>query len=155
MIKRRKLTVLACSLAGVLALAGPAAADTTIRLTVGPLPIPNVPVEVCVSQSDAPEDVDECVSTPAGESISLTVVVTVDTPAVVVTPPTITPIACPAGTSGVAAQVFTGSAEVTVGGSVTVVGDDGTPVTIPIEDVVGDAGQTLTVYACVGVSPGL
>ena len=98
---------------------------------------------------------DECVSTPAGESISLTVVVTVDTPEVMVAPPTVTPIACPAGTSGVAAQVFTGSAEATVGGSVTVVGDDGTPVTIPIKDAVGDAGQTLTVYACVGVSPGL
>ena len=142
------------SFAGVVALAGTAIADTTVTLTVGPVPIPNVPIEVCVTQTDIPDEVNECVTTPAGESVTLTVIVTVETPEPVLVPPAVTPIACPAGTQGVAAHVFTGSANVTIGGSVTVV-VDGMPVTLPIEQVVALAGQTLTVFACAGLSPGL
>ncbi len=154
MTKLRKVALAVGSFAGVLALAGTAVADTTVRLTVGPVPIPDVPVEVCVTQTDVPGGLDECVETPAGESVSLTVIVNVETPETAVVPPTVTPIACPAGTQGVAAQVFTGSASATIGGSVTVV-VDGTPVTIPIDQVVAPAGQTLTVFACAGLSPGV
>ena len=142
------------SLVGVLALAGTAVADTTVGLTVGPVPIPEVPVEVCVTQTDVPGGLNECVETPAGESVSLTVNVNVETPEADLVPPTVTPIACPAGTQGVAAQVFTGSATVTIGGSVTVM-VDGTPVTVPIDQVVAPAGQTLNVFACAGLSPGV
>ena len=154
MTRLRKVAVAVGSFAGVVALAGTAVADTTVTLTVGPVPIPNVPIEVCLTQTDVPDGVNECVTTPAGESVSLTVIVTVETPEPVLAPPTVTPIACPAGTQGVAAQVFTGSAHVTIGGSVTVV-VDGMPVTLPIEQVVALAGQTLTVFACAGLSPGL
>ena len=93
--------------------------------------------------------------TGAGQSISLTVVVHVETPGAVVVPPAVTPIACPAGTEGVAAKVFTGSGQATVGGFVTVVLNNGTPVTIPIAEVIAAGGQTLTVFACAGLSPGV
>lgn len=149
----RLTKLMLAALVSVLALGGTAHADTTVELTVGPVPIPDVPVEVCVTQSDVPDGVDECVETPAGESVSLTVIVTVNTPEPVLVPPTITPIECPAGTEGVAAKVFAGSAEVTIGGSVTVVLDDGEPVVIPIEEVVVAGGQTVTVFACAGVEP--
>lgn len=154
MTKLRKAAVAVGSFAGVLALAGTAVADTTVRVTVGPIPIPEVPVQVCVTQTDVPGGVNECVDTPAGESVSLTVIVDVETPEAAVVPPTVTPIACPAGTQGAAAQVFTGSASATIGGSVTVV-VDGTPVTVPIDQVLSPAGQTLTVFACAGLSPGV
>ncbi len=155
MSRFRRLPLAAVPLVGVLALAGPALAGTTVRATVGPVPIPDVPVEVCVTQTDLPEPVNECATTPAGESISLTVVVTVDTPEPVLVPPSVNPVACPAGTEGVAAKVFTGSAAATIGGSVTVIVDGGTPVTVPINEVIAGGGQTLTVLACGGISPGL
>lgn len=152
MQKLKKLPLTAAIFAAVLALAAPASADTTIELTVGPVAIPTVPVEVCVNQNDVP--VNECVETPPAQTVSLTVIVEVNTPDPVVTPPTVTPIDCPAGTQGVAAQVFTGSAEVTIGASVTIV-VNGQPTTIPIDEVVALGGQTVTVFACAGVTPGL
>lgn len=155
MTKLRTLAGALATYAAVMALAGTALADTTVTVNVGPIPIPNVPVEVCVTQTDVPGAVNECVSTPAGDSVSLTVVVHVDTPGLVVVPPTVTPIACPAGTQGVAAQVFTGSAGATIGGFVTVALNGGAPVTIPIAQVIAAGAQTLTVFACAGLSPGV
>lgn len=155
MTKLKRLAMALGTYGGVMALAGTALADTTVRVTVGPIPIPNVPVEVCVTQTDVPTGVNRCVTTPAGQSVSLTVVVHVETPQPVVVPPAVTPIACPAGTQGVAAQVFTGSGQATVSGSVTVVLNNGTPVTIPIAEVIAAGGQTLTVFACAGLSPGV
>lgn len=152
MLKRLLMT--AASFVAVLALAGPAFADPTITLTVGPVVIPDVPVEICITDTDLPEPIDECVTTPPGESVTLTVVVTVQTPEPVVVPPAVTPIACPAGTEGVAVRVFTGSVAVAIGGTVTVI-VDGTPVVVPIDEVIAGGGQTLTVFACAGLSPGL
>ncbi len=71
---------------------------------------------------------------------------------------TITPIECPAGTEGVALQVDTGNADTTIGGSVTItLVVDGTVVTeaIPVDEVVAGPDQTVTVFACAGVEPGL
>ncbi len=79
----------------------------------------------------------------------------VKTPGLVVVPPAVTPIPCPPGTQGVAAQVFTGSARATIGGFVTVVLNDGSPVRVPIDEVVATGGQSLTVFACAGLSPGV
>ena len=152
MQKFRTLPLIGGIFAAVLTMAAPALADTTVQLTVGPVAIPNAPVEVCVDQNDVP--VDDCVETPPAQSVSLTVIVNVDTPEPVVSPPTITPIECPAGTEGVALQVFTGSAEATIGGFVTIV-VNGAPTTIPVDEVVALGGQTVTVFACAGVSPGL
>lgn len=86
--------------------------------------------------------------------MSLTVTVHVDTPDPVLVPPTVTPIACPLGTQGVGARVFSGSASAIVSGFVTVVLDDGVPVTVQIDEVVLVGGQTLTVFACAGLTPG-
>jgi hypothetical protein len=155
MTKLRTLAGAACAYAGVIALAGTALADTTVTANLGPIPIPNVPAQICITQSDVPGGVNECVTTPPGQSVSLTIVVHVETPEVVIAPPAVTPIPCPAGTQGVAAKVFTGSAEASIGGSVTVVLNGRVPLTIPIEEVIAAAGQTLTVYACAGVTPGL
>lgn len=150
----RRFALTAVSLVSILALAGPALADTTVTLTVGPVPIPEVPVEVCITQTDLPDPINECVTTPPADTLTLTVVVTVETPEPVLVPPAVTPIACPAGTEGVAVQVFTGSAAAAIGGSVTVI-INGEAVTVPIAEVIAPAGQTLTVLACVGISPGL
>ncbi|MBW3645560.1 MAG: hypothetical protein KY441_08660 [Actinobacteria bacterium] len=70
----------------------------------------------------------------------------------------ITPLECPAGTEGVALQVDTGDADTTIGGSVTItLVVDGTVVTetIPVDEGVAGPGQTVTVFACAGVEPGL
>ena len=142
------------SLLGVSALAGPAFAATTVSATVGPVPIPKVPVEVCVSQTGLADPVEECLTTPPAQSVSLKVVATVETPGATVVLPKIIPVPCPAGTQGVAAQVSTGSAEVKIAGSVKVV-VNGVPVVIPIDQVVAPASQTVTIYACAGISPGL
>ncbi len=150
----RKLGVALTSFIAVLALAGTALADTTVTLTVGPVALPNVPVEICVDQTDLPDPLDECVTAPPAQSVSLTVIVHVDTPTPVLVPPTITPIPCPAGTQGVAARVSTGSAGATIGGFVTVI-VNGTPVTIRIDEVVAGGGQTVTIFACAGLSPGV
>jgi hypothetical protein len=155
MTRLRLLAVAGTALGAVVALAGAALADTTVSVTVGPVPLPDVPVEICVTQTDVSGGVDECVASPAGKSVSLTVVVHTDTPQPALNPPTLTPIPCPSGTNGVAAEVFTGSAEATISGFVTLVLNDGTPLTIPIDEVVAVGGQTLTVFACAGLSPGV
>lgn len=155
-MKLRKLAVAVGALVGVLALTGSALADTTVTATAGPVTIPRVPVNVCVVQGDIP--LNECVQTPAAQTVTLTVVVNVPTPSLVLVPPTITPAQCPAGTEGVALRVNTGSAGATIGGSVTVTAVvNGMPVTqtIPINQVVAGPNQTVTVFACAGVAPGL
>lgn len=154
----RRVAVVLGSLLGVVALSGPAFAATTITATVGPVAVPAAPVEICVVQTDVPEAGDECVTTPEVLTVALTVVVHLETPEPEVTPPTVTPIDCPAGTQGVALRVDTAEDEATVGGFVTVtLVVDGTVVTqtIPIDQVVVGPGQTVTVFACAGVEPGV
>lgn len=151
----KRVAIAASAFVAVLALAGTASADTGLTLTVGPALIPSVPVQVCLTQSDVPGGVNNCVSTPPAQSVSLTVNVQVATPSPVIVPPAITPVSCPAGTQGIAAKVFSGSVNVTISGSVTVVLNNGTPVTTPISQVVAAGGQTLTIFACAGISPGV
>lgn len=155
-MKLRKFAVAVGTLIGVLALTGSALAATTVTATAGPVTIPAVPVNVCVVQGDIP--LNECVQTPGAQTVTLTVVVNVPTPTVALVPPTITPAQCPAGTQGVALRVNTGSAGATIGGSVTVTAVlNGMPVTqtIPINQAVAGPNQTVTVFACAGVTPGL
>ena len=156
MMKLRRVTAAVGTFIGVLALTGSALADTTLTVTVGPVTVPGVPIEVCVVQGDVP--VNECVETPGAQTVTLTVAVQVPTPTLVVVPPTITPAQCPAGTQGVALKVNTGSAGATIGGSVTVtVVVNGVPTTqtIPINQVIAGPNQTVTVFACAGVQPGV
>ncbi len=154
----RRFTAAVGTFLGVLALAGSALADTTVTATVGPVTVPRVPAEVCVIQTDVTPALNECVQTPAAQTVTLNVVVQVPTPKLVLVPPTITPAQCPAGTEGVALKVNTGSAGATIGGSVTVsLVVNGEPVTqtIPINQVVAGPNQTVTVFACAGLAPGV
>ena len=139
-------------LLGALSLTGPALAATTVSATVGPVPVPGVPVEICVVQSDA--GVNECVTGPGAQTVTLTVAVTVGNVAPVIVPPTVTPAQCPAGTEGVALKVNTGTAGATISGVVTV-SVNGQAVTIPINETVVGPNQTVTVFACAGVAPGV
>ena len=149
----RIMSLLVAAFAAVLALAGPALADTTVKLTVGPVPVPKVPVKVCI-ETDGADPLDECVTTPAGDSVSLTIKARVKSVDPVVVKPSVTPVACPAGTNGVAAKVVTGSAETAIGGFVKVK-VNGTTTKVPVDQVVAGANQTVTVFACAGVSPGV
>lgn len=147
----RLIAVTAC-LFGVLSLSSSALAATTLTATVGPVPVPGLPVQVCVVQSDA--GVNECVTGPAAQTVTLTVVVNVGNVTPVLVPPTITPAQCPAGTEGVALKVNTGTAGATIAGSVTII-VNGQPTTIPINETVVAPNQTVTVFACAGVAPGI
>lgn len=145
---------------GILALTGSALADTTVTASVGPVTIPGVPVQVCVVQTDVTPPVNECVTTPGAVTVDANVVVHVPTPAAAVTPPTITPVQCPAGTEGVALKVNTGGAALTnIGGTVVVnVLVDGVPSQQAISVgpiAVAGPNQTVTLFACAGVSPGV
>ena len=134
---------------GLFGLAGPASAATSITATVGPVLVPGVPVSACIASSSPP--VNECVSTPPAQTVTLGVTVTLNTVSALIGLPTITPVACPAGTSGVALKVNAGSDSVTVSGSVTVT-VNGAPTTIALDPTVAVAGKTVTLYACAGVS---
>jgi hypothetical protein len=142
---------------GVLGLTGSALADTTVKATAGPVTIQGVPVEVCVVQNEA--GVRQCVATPAAVLVWLEVIVHIPTPTANITPPTITRVQCPAGTQGVALQVNTGGADVTIGGTVgsvqAIPPNVSTTIAVPTTTVAGPTPQTVTVFACAGVSPGL
>lgn len=125
---------------------GTAFADTSVTATVGPVTIPSVPVSACVSVLG----VAKCVATPPAQTVKLTVTATSATPSIAVTRPTITPIPCPAGTSGVAAAVSTGSTIVTVTGAVTVNLAGLPPITVPVAPTVALPNKTVKVYACTG-----
>jgi hypothetical protein len=151
MFKLKMLGLTVGALLGTVALAGTAFAATDATLKVGPVPIPSVPVELCVSQTDVPLP-GTCVSTPSGQSVSLLVNAKVLTPTVGVVPPTIRQVPCPGGTEGVAAQVTTGSAAATVGGSASIGVNGGAPITVPVAPTVATAGKAVTVFACAGLS---
>ena len=88
MIKLNKVAMVIGSFVAVLALAGTAGTDGGSNFTVGPVPVPGVPVQVCLNQSDVPGGVNNCVSTPAAQSVSLTANVQLATPSpVFVLPP--------------------------------------------------------------------
>ncbi len=151
-MKRLTRMTAAAVIALIYALGGDALAATTVSATLGPIPVPAVPVSICVDATDPP--ISECVSTPPTQTVTLSVTVAVDDPAPAVVPPAVVPIPCPAGTQGVALQIFSGTVSATISGSVTVT-VDATPTVIPIGTVVTTPDQTVTIYACAGVSPGV
>ncbi|MHA6795042.1 hypothetical protein ACVGVM_16235 [Pseudonocardia bannensis] len=153
MSKFHGFAVAISSVVGALALAGTASAGTAASLAVGPVPIPDVPVQVCISQTDVPGGAG-CVGTPAGRSVSLVVNVQSATSGPVVVPPSVVRSECPTGTQGVAARVSTGSVSgAAISGAATVTLNNGSPVMVPVNRVVAGSGQTLTIFACSGVSP--
>lgn len=126
-------------LALVTSLAGPAlAASETISASVGPVAIPEVPVEICVG--------DECQTTPPVDSASIALEAMFDVDAG--DPPTITQDECPEGQSGLALVVNTGSASATVSGTVTVSLPDGSTETIPVGPVTVGGSESVTVSVC-------
>ncbi|WP_042386502.1 hypothetical protein [Streptacidiphilus melanogenes] len=107
------------------------AAEDTLSLSVGPVPVPNVPVSVCLDSS--------CVATPPLTSVSLTVAAGVrhgPLPVVV-----LTAAACPAGGKGVAISVTSlAPVTVTVSASVSGITTAGGPLRVPL----GPVTQQLT-----------
>ena len=104
----------------------PAFADThSVSLTLGPAPLPQVPVSACIDTT--------CVSTPALTGAMLTATVTVTgspLPLVILTPAT-----CPGAGQGIAIEVSSlRPVTVTISGSVAGTTPSG-PVTIPVGPV--------------------
>ncbi len=124
---RAVLTVASLALGALpLALPTPAFADThSVSLTLGPVPLPQVPISACVDTT--------CVSTPALTSATLTATASVTggpLPLVL-----LTPASCPTGSLGIGVQVSSlKPVTVTVGGSVSGTTTNG-PVTIPLGPV--------------------
>ena len=145
----RSVPVVVAAVGCCVVLSGTAVADAAVSTTVGPVAIPSVPLSLCVA---APGVSNKCVPTPSAQSVTLTVSATALTPAAGVTPPSITKIACPAGTSGAAAEVAAGSATATVTGSVGVTVTGLSPITLPVAPAVAAPGRTVKVSACTGAS---
>lgn len=97
---RRRLVVGALASAALLAgSAGSALGATkTASADVGPVPVPNVPVQVCVGS--------DCVSTPPLGSVRLRAAVALTTGSLLSLPPIVMPGSCPAGQQGVALRVI-------------------------------------------------
>jgi hypothetical protein len=145
----RSVPVVVAAIGCCVALSGTAVADTAVSTTIGPVTIPSVPLSLCITVPGVP---NKCVPTPSARSVTLTVSATALTPAAGTTPPTITKVACPAGTSGAAAEVATGSSTVTVVGTAAVTVTGLSPITLPIAPAVATPGRTVKVYACTGAS---
>ena len=117
------------------------AATTTVSASAGPVTVPGVPLSVCVN--------GHCVSTPAAQTVSLSITATATNNPVVV-PPLVVPVACPPGQRGVGFAVSSISGgTVSVSGAV-IVSVNGTPTAIPVGPISGPAvpGQTTTITAC-------
>lgn len=139
---RKSMLVGAALVAALLALSGTASAAVPVKLSLGPVPVPSVPLEVCVGGT--------CTSTPPAQSVSLVLTAEAAKPGVVVTPPTITPSTCPGGAVGLAAKVIPGSAGAKVTGSVEVAVNGGSPVTVPVDLTLNPGTPPATISACVG-----
>ncbi|MCW7944427.1 hypothetical protein AAW14_20990 [Streptomyces hygroscopicus] len=111
---------------GALPFAAPApafAASHSVGLTVGPVPIPQVPLSACIDTT--------CVSTPPLNSVKLTTTATVNGLAL----PVLTAASCPNGGQGAAIRVSSLTpTTVTISGSVTGTSSSG-PVNIPLGPV--------------------
>lgn len=125
-------------------LSGNALAATTVSLTAGPIPLPNIPVKACINAN--------CVSTPPLSTVKLTVdaSVTLNLSLGSLTSilPTITAAACPNGETGVALDVTTGAAAVTLGGTITGTIENGMTYTQTLAQVTVPPGRHLTISAC-------
>jgi hypothetical protein len=149
MFRRILLTVLAAA-AGLLVLAGSASALPSlpavplppVKATVGPIPLPKVPLQVCVGST--------CVDTPAATSLKLDIGVKVATPGLVLVPPTVLPVPCPGGALGAGVKVTAGSAGAVLSGKVTVTASGAPPVVVPLDKTLAAGSPPLTINACVG-----
>ena len=139
-LRRFSLVTSVAAAVMLIAMSGQALAVTkTLSASLGPIPLPNVPAQVCVDGT--------CQSTPALSEVLLDVRVRVDVDAG--TLPTITPGTCPAGQTGLALVITTGTTGVTVSGSVTGKLPNGAPINIPVGPItVGAMGQTVTIRVC-------
>lgn len=128
--KRVVMTTAAVAL-GALPFAAPAPAfadSHSVTLTVGPVPVPNVPLSACIDTT--------CVSTPPLKTVKLTTTVTVNGGAL----PTLTPASCPNGGLGAAIRISSLTpSTVTISGSVSGTSSSG-PVNIPLGPVTGQVG---------------
>ena len=139
---RKSLLIGVAMVAALLALAGTASAAIPIRVALGPVPVPSAPLQVCVGSN--------CVDVTTPQSVSLVVTATVSRPGLGVIPPTVLPVACPAGTRGLAVRVTPGSLGVDLDGSVTVAVTGSTPVTVPIDLTLSPGARPVTISACSG-----
>lgn len=141
----RKITLAAVVMAACsLALAGTAQAQTrTVSGSVGPVAVPNVPVQVCVGTT--------CQNAPALSTVGLAVTASADAGGAL---PTITPSSCSSG-SGAVLVVKGGSTATTVGGTVNGTLSNGSAFTQPIGPVTVAPNGTTTVGACTTTAPGL
>jgi len=135
---RKLAPAVAAAVLGVLSLAAASPASAaTVSTSIGPIPVPSVPVSVCVNSS--------CVTTPAATSITLNATVTAHGP----TLPLITPGSCPAGSTGAAFTIDALGAAITVGGSVSGTSTGGSSFSIPIGPyTVGASTPGVSVSAC-------
>ncbi len=142
---RLRLVFAGAVLGASLAVAGAAQAEPqSISGSVGPVPVPNVPVQVCVDST--------CEQTPALGSVGLTVNAAANGTGVL---PTVVPGSCPSGT-GAALVVTGGAAGAVVTGTVKVTLPNGTQFEQPIGAPINVApNTTTTVSACTAAANGL
>ncbi|WP_029890332.1 hypothetical protein [Polycyclovorans algicola] len=111
--------------------------NESVSLSAGPVPIPDVPVTVCVG--------GQCVSTPALSSVALELVASVQADAAL---PVIVAGSCPQGQTGVALSVVTSSASTVLETNLS-----GQLGMMQLERMIGPfdlgaEGRTVTVTAC-------
>lgn len=125
-----------------MAVAGPVSAET-VSATVNPVPVGNVPVQVCVNTT--------CTNTPPLSTVGLNATATANNATSL---PVITPGTCASGTGGTLV-VEGGSSGATVEGVVTGTLPDGSGFSQPIPPVTVAPGGTTTISACTTSAPSL
>src|SRR5262249_23486706 len=142
---RAAIAVISAAGIGATALAGPASADpTTVSVTLGPVAIPAVQVNVCTTSMGTMT----CTPTPPATTVALTVSATVDPTALTI--PTIVPVPCSNG-QGEALAVDTGSLGTLISASITIT-VNGNPTVIPLT-LPGPANQIIVIGGC--AAPGV
>jgi hypothetical protein len=139
---RKSLLIGAALFLALVAFAGTASAAIPIKLNLGPIPVPSVPLQVCVGST--------CTTVENPKTVSLSIAAEVAKPGLAVVPPTVLPALCPAGKLGLAATVTPGSLGVTVTGSVKVGVNGSGPVTVPVNLNLTPGSPPATISACVG-----
>ena len=134
----RRLIVAGGTLLASLALAPAAGAtQTNFSTTLGPISIPNAPVQVCMGLS--------CQTTPSLRGIFVNVMGVYDDAS---TPPTMTKGACATGRAGGTVTVTAGSGPALVGGSYNGTRLNGAPYMAWLPAVTLPANGTVTISAC-------
>lgn len=142
-MKTRSLFVGAILVAS-LAMTGTAMAQSqTVSGSVGPVPVPNVPVQVCINST--------CQQTPVLSSVGLTATAVANAnPSL----PTVTPGTCASGAGGTLV-IAGGSSTTTVSSTVSGTLPDGSPFSQTIAPVTVAPNGTTTISACTTASPGV